>query len=1102
MAEDLLPPVDSVESAPPDAASPVDSVKSAEPDAASPVDSVESAAPDAARLPMLAPQDAASPPGLRLHPMVARSSGGQPPSLSLLPFSSRSFFRVGGTLSAGELSAFADLNAAAKASETQRATYKIGIPAAPSPSWPRAPNDSGSAISVVAPRPISVVAPAPEDGDDEVHALPSSSGINAAAASNAAPNCQLNVFNRSDPNLTWINGHPYMNRGALGKGSFGVVKKVDLLTPLGYTVCRDVDGIPLFKDVDGDMMLRPLSEKEWGVFLGGDAERRKQLREEIAQKAAGDPAWAQFLNFSGLPCALKDITVIPDDATMDRCLEEVRLLKLLNGVGSEHIVRLYDSQTIWTPTVRKLAIIMELGEMDFQHYLKSRPFIMSTSEGDSCFKIESCSSSKARRGAGDPRKGSMDAVEIFAWWRQMVAGVQAVHSHDIIHSDLKPSNFILVRKAAPPAPGGGEAPRREHEQYTLKLADFGVSRQLRDSQTHLSMANCPGTLLYFAPEMVHSIGSGTTWSHDCKLQVTTAVDIWAMGVILHEMLHDGHTPYGHFRVYGHYRLMCAIADEKAARIRTLCPRLLEEPRRAGRAALVSNSSSPPSNAHEEHDEGALLALANNLQMCSRQRSHDFLRMPAAQRQHDLLLGFQLVQLQHPAGDRPTANHLSVLCDTADVFFGSSNRSSASQGPPAEQKNGGKRLTRQEESENAPGPERIILHESASAVIVDEDGGLAPARPEGQNHAAHDAAGAGEESLCGGRDHSCSVADPFEEGLMALQAVVGRTVAANAHIRMRISSLAGSRSILDGEYIKWLPETSARAWRPRASTDHTLQESEYSLYGAVSPAASQLVATPASSSSRRGRCSPGGRTSPSSAGRGRKTCCGVVKGKKLLFAVVFLLTALAGGFFVWQGARSQASSSSTGDDDPQRSDEDDQPAPSSPAVSSAPSSVPSPLEEPPAGTNSSEELVPVGGSSQRFLPSSSDSQPHQPHDDPSPGTISGATTIPGRSRSSDGPTTSPPNSSAKPNSIVNAAAADTTSDRGQLPSHQVFVVFRLGRSSSSSSWGPGVSWCCMALYYYRLIGDVDHKDMLISFEDIDCSQQDAITRHKQTPCPIP
>ena len=68
----------------------------------------------------------------------------------------------------------------------------------------------------------------------------------------------------------------------------------------------------------------------------------------------------------------------------------------------------------------------------------------------------------------------------------MVAGVQAVHSHDIIHSDLKPSNFILVRKAAP-APGGGEAPRREHEQYTLKLTDFGVSRQLRDSQTHLSI---------------------------------------------------------------------------------------------------------------------------------------------------------------------------------------------------------------------------------------------------------------------------------------------------------------------------------------------------------------------------------------------------------------------------------------------------------------------------------------------------------------------------------------------------------------------------------------------------------------------------------------
>ena len=581
------------------------------------VDSVESAPSDAASAPILTPLDAESPPilvappgaesppSLRLHPVVARSSGGQLPSL--LPFSSRSFFHVKNlSLSAGELSAFADLNAAAKASDntTQPATYKIGFPEAPSLSWPRPPSSNE-----------------PDGDEDEVHALPSSSGSNAAAASNAARNCQLNVFNRSDPNLAWINGHPYMNRGALGKGAFAVVKKMDLLTPLGYTVCRDENGVPLFKDVDGDMMLRPLSEREWEV-LGGNSERREQLREKIAAGRAGDPAWAQFLNFSGLPCALKDITVIPDDATMDRCLEEVRLLKLLNGVGSEHIVRLYDSETIWTPTCRNVAIVMELGEMDFAHYLKS----------------------------------SMDAVEIFAWWRQMVKALEAVHSQGIIHSDLKPSNFILVRKAAP-------LHSREHEQYTLKLADFGVSRQLKNSQTHLSMANCPGTLLYFAPEMVHSIGrhgETTTWSQqDCKLQVTTAADIWAMGVILHEMLHDGSTPYGHFKVYGHYRVLCAIADEKAARIRTLCPRLLEAPKTSSgvddEAALLSQ-----------------LSLAERLPLGSRERSRDFLRMPAAQRQHDLLLGFQLAQLQHKPGNRPTASHLSLLCDTADGFFREKN----------------------------------------------------------------------------------------------------------------------------------------------------------------------------------------------------------------------------------------------------------------------------------------------------------------------------------------------------------------------------------------------------------------------------------------------
>ena len=40
----------------------------------------------------------------------------------------------------------------------------------------------------------------------------------------------------------------------------------------------------------------------------------------------------------------------------------------------------------------------------------------------------------------------LGAVEIFFWWRQMLAAVQAVHDHGIIHCDLKPQNFILFRR--------------------------------------------------------------------------------------------------------------------------------------------------------------------------------------------------------------------------------------------------------------------------------------------------------------------------------------------------------------------------------------------------------------------------------------------------------------------------------------------------------------------------------------------------------------------------------------------------------------------------------------------------------------------------------
>ena len=55
---------------------------------------------------------------------------------------------------------------------------------------------------------------------------------------------------------------------------------------------------------------------------------------------------------------------------------------------------------------------------------------------------------------------------IRVYWEQMLRAVQAIHEEKIVHSDLKPANFLLV-----------------HGQ--LKLIDFGIAKRMGDDTTNI-----------------------------------------------------------------------------------------------------------------------------------------------------------------------------------------------------------------------------------------------------------------------------------------------------------------------------------------------------------------------------------------------------------------------------------------------------------------------------------------------------------------------------------------------------------------------------------------------------------------------------------------
>jgi eukaryotic-like serine/threonine-protein kinase len=105
--------------------------------------------------------------------------------------------------------------------------------------------------------------------------------------------------------------------------------------------------------------------------------------------------------------------------------------------------------------------------------------------------------------------GLLEIEDGLAIGRQIAAALTAVHEKQVIHRDLKPENVMLIDK--------GENPRH------VKLLDFGLAKSQQMSQLTESGVII-GTLGYLSPEQV------------LKRTLTSAVDIFSLGVILYEML--------------------------------------------------------------------------------------------------------------------------------------------------------------------------------------------------------------------------------------------------------------------------------------------------------------------------------------------------------------------------------------------------------------------------------------------------------------------------------------------------------------------------------------------------------------------------------------
>jgi serine/threonine-protein kinase len=146
-------------------------------------------------------------------------------------------------------------------------------------------------------------------------------------------------------------------------------------------------------------------------------------------------------------------------------------------------------------------------------------------------------------------RGPLRAELALAVATQVCLGLVKAHAADIIHRDLKPANLFVASS--------------DDDRRIVKLLDFGIAKLLHDAndgQRLTKTGDLVGSPPYMSPEQLAA-----------PHRVDHRTDLWALGVVLYEML-SGVTPTAHISGIGErVRAICLVPslalDERVPDIR-------------------------------------------------------------------------------------------------------------------------------------------------------------------------------------------------------------------------------------------------------------------------------------------------------------------------------------------------------------------------------------------------------------------------------------------------------------------------------------------------------------------------------------------------------